>query len=219
LTPRAPVEIQSPSTLLGPGGTQQVVVGRSLDHLAERKPDRVEDLRGGNLPSHPAGSYLPPAIRASLARSAADPVARVPGPAPVPSGLPQAFDDASSSQPGDADVKTQLYRPAEDAAQKPRVDTQPRGGGAGATVAMVGPAKTGSPVGAAAPTGAPVGVPARTGAPVTTGSPGGAPVPRPPADSLAVAPAKPGVPLVLVLLGFLLVGFVVVAGVMVIFKH
>jgi hypothetical protein len=217
VTPRAPVEIQSPSTLLGPGGTQQVVVGRSLEHLAERKPDPVEDLRGGNLPSHPAGSYLPPAIRASLARSAgADPVARVPGPAPLPSGLPRAFEEASSSQPGDAEVKTQLYRPAEDAAQKPRVDTQPRSGAAGATVAMPAPARTGPPVTAAPTTGAPIGVPAKTGAPA----------PRPPADSLAAAPrsapqapAKPGVPLVLVLLGFLVVGFVVVAGVMVIFKH
>jgi hypothetical protein len=203
--PPAPVEIQSPSTLIGPGGTQPVHVGRSIDHLAERRPDPAEDLRAGNLPAHPAGSYLSPAVRASLARSAA----AEPPNARAAAALPNVFDEASSSQPGEAEVKTQLYRPSLPSEERPRVDAPARSG----------PAITPAPAAAPVATGASV----KAGASVKTGTPG----PRPPADSLAAAsrPAPPaparsaGVPLVLVLLGFLLVGFVVVAGVMVIFRR
>jgi Protein kinase domain len=204
----APAEIQAPSTLIGPGGTQPVVIGRARDHLGERKPEPAEDLRSGNLPAHPAGSYLPPAVRASLARSAepAGPTAGAPNAASsrppaaaTPSGLPRVYEDASSSQPGEAEVKTQLYRPADEAARQSRMDLQGRGGAAG----VPGPRSPADSL-ATAP---------RAASPAAS-APAHPEAPRPLAQ-----PARRGVPLVLVLLGFLVVGFVVVAGVMVIFKR
>src|SRR5262249_18801632 len=117
---------------IGPGGTQPVVIGH-----AERKPraEPSDDLRSGNLPAHPAGSYLPPEVRASLARSSAPAsgsaarggAAAGPTPqAPVelgPTGLPRVFEDASSTSQasGEGDVRTQLYRPVDEAARQPLV--------------------------------------------------------------------------------------------------
>ena len=163
--PAAPPAHRSQSPSVGPGGTQMVMVGRSLDHLSERKgrPDDADAPRGGNLQAHPAGYYLPPAVQASLARPPATTGEPPRAPQTGPSGLPRAYEEPSSSQPpGEAEVRTQLYRPpTDDTARRGRIE-----------------------------------------------------------PSVPVAPARRrSVPLVLVLLGFLLVGFLVVAGVMVLLKR
>jgi serine/threonine-protein kinase len=112
--PRAPV---------GPGGTQQVVVGRALDHLSDRKrrPEEAapEEPKSGNLPPHPAGYYAPPAVQASIARA---PQGGVTPAAGSPSGLLRAHDDpsSSSSRPGALDARGPGYG-AEDAAREPRL--------------------------------------------------------------------------------------------------
>jgi serine/threonine protein kinase len=113
----------APKGGVGPGGTQQVMIGRALDHLSERKPrsaepgdgsrPRTDDPRGGNLAAHPAGYYLPPAVQASLSRPQAQPgyeanaaAARANAAAqaaaqaapltPAPSGLPRTYEEPSS---------------------------------------------------------------------------------------------------------------------------
>ena len=164
---------------IGPGGTQPVMIGRALEHLSPRevRPDDVTaeaSSKSGNLPAHPAGYYLPPAVQASLARGpqgatttpsdakgAATSNSRADG-----TGLPRAYDNPSSGSSAappksPAEWKEAHRRPTEEAARPSPMD-------------------------------APVPAPVKTGR---------------------------GVPLVVVLLGFLMVGFAVVAAAMVLFKR
>jgi hypothetical protein len=93
--------------VIGPSGTQQVMIGHSLDHLSEP--------RGGNLAAHPAGYYLPPGVQASLVRPQSQPT-----PVPGPSGLARTYDEPSSqsSDPSsggqEVEGRTQVYRPRGD---------------------------------------------------------------------------------------------------------
>ncbi len=112
-TPRPPL----PS--VGPGGTQPVMV-RSAHDL--KRPDEApyEDAKNnsGNLPVHPAGYYIPPAVAASLARTgqahqgggSSAPPPRPAGeaaPQTPPGGLPRTYEDAQGGE-----IATTVYRPA-----------------------------------------------------------------------------------------------------------
>jgi hypothetical protein len=193
---------RSPHPAVGPGGTQPVVVGRALDHLP--KGD-AEPLRPGNLPPHPAGYYLSPAVQASLARAHDDDVARDKearavgrgaselAPSQPPSDkLPHAYDDSSSSSPGDGEVRTQVYRPDETGRRHGAEPSSDR------TAAKSSPPADQSGGHSAIP--------------------GSKPRAHPIEPASLVRPNR-NVSLVLVLIGFVVVGFVAVAAVMKLFIH
>jgi serine/threonine-protein kinase len=241
---RAPAALHSPTsteTPVGPGGTQPVVIGRALDHLSknEAEPPRAGQAGGhpqapsqaggrpqavgqvgghsqavGNLPPHPAGYYLPAAVQASLARGAGsqdgelarakDARASLPTGA---SGLPRAYDDSSPSpSPADGEVRTQVLRP-EDTGKHgvhPHAPSQhgvhPHASGG----RRVEPSSDRTPSGTASqPTGHVAGHPQ---------TPGVAPV-----ETASLVQPKRGASLLLVLIAFVVVGFVVVAGAMKLF--
>jgi serine/threonine-protein kinase len=149
---------------LGPGGTQPVALGRGSGvDPAERAA--FDEAKSGNLPAHPAGYYIPPAVQASLARGQAAPPQAAPPQAAAalqsPQQVPRMYDDASS-QPSNGEGATQVYRPG--AAAKPPDPLAP-------TLAD-------------------------------------------PRQLAAPPPPKRSIPLVVLLLGFLVIGFVVVALVM-----
>jgi serine/threonine protein kinase len=163
---------------IGPGGTQPVMIGRSLEHLSPRevRPDDVTaeaSSKSGNLPAHPAGYYLPPAVQVSLARGPQGATTTSDAKGAASSNLrgdgtelPRAYDNLSSGSSAPppkspAEWKEAHRRPTDEAARP-------------------------SPMDAAMP------------APIKSGR---------------------GVPLVVVLLGFLMVGFAVVAAAMVLFKR
>jgi len=107
-TPRPPM----PS--VGPGGTQPVMVRGSHDPKRDEAPYDDAKNNSGNLPAHPAGYYIPPAVAASLARTSQAHQQGASGQAPPPTppggqpALPRTYDDA----PGGAEVATTVYRPS-----------------------------------------------------------------------------------------------------------
>jgi serine/threonine protein kinase len=154
-------------TPVGPGGTQPVMVRSSHD---QKRADEASHDEGksnsGNLPVHPAGYYIPPAVAASLARTSQASTQTPPGGQPA---LPRTYDDSQ----GGAEIATTVYRPNKN---KP-------------TESQSGPA---------------VAPPTQDGtAPMATSAP----------------PAKKrSMPLFIVLLSFLVIGFLAVAGMMYLFR-
>jgi serine/threonine-protein kinase len=123
---------------VGPGGTQPVMISRMLERAAERKPganDPTVEDKSGNLPSHPAGYYIPPSVAASLARVSPQNPALMPpqGPPPAPpppvnpatpsvhASVPRLYEDPASLPVPSSEVATHIYRPRqEDTARRVR---------------------------------------------------------------------------------------------------
>jgi serine/threonine-protein kinase len=151
---------------VGPGGTQLVMVQRGSmpqtpDRRARADDPTVSEDKSGNLPSHPAGYYIPPAVAASLrgATPAPAPIVAPPVAAPATGGapnVPRLYDEPSSA-PQSGEGATQVYRPTGDTSRRLQIDPS--------SIVQTPP-----------------------------------------------PPAKRGMPVVMVLLGFLVMGFVLVAG-------
>jgi hypothetical protein len=180
-------------TLLGPGGTQPVRVGRALEHLPSTRSadDSSDDSAGGNLRAHPAGYYIPPSVAASLARP------------DDPSRASQPHDDPS--RPSQAAPPPQ---PAQDSARAHLSSSSSLPAPAVVAAATQDSADPSSgPQAAGRPSAPLVRMPSHQ--PATSDAARRAAEPA----LVPVQPKSP-IPLVAVLVGFLLVGFVVVALVM-----
>jgi hypothetical protein len=174
---------------VGPGGTQLVMVQRPANTPppGKARPDEAtvnEDNRsGGGLQSHPAGYYIPPAVAAALGRG----------------GQPQQPQQQQPQQQPQQQHQPQQHQPQQQ---------------------MGGQGVTGTGPNAAMPRlyDDPSQIP-------QSSSEGATQVYRPTGDTSArirleslpggplAAPPKRGLPLVMVLLGFLVIGFAAVAGV------
>ena len=88
-------------------------------------PGTYDEPKGGNLPQHPAGYYMPPSVAAALAQQSPRPVAMNAYPAPgqgqgaTPSPLVVArpVDDPTSLPVSSSQDRTQVYRPPSAAAR------------------------------------------------------------------------------------------------------
>ncbi len=219
--------VAAPRVPVGPGGTQPVVVGRALDHLKVPEAPPGE-AKAAHAAAQPVGYYTP--AGPAQAQGASQPVAT------GRSGLPVAYDDAPAS---DGEARTKVYRPDEagrrsgkDGASaapeaKPPVATSP---------APAYPQAQPSPGSQSSVQASPrpqSGVQAITrpesGSQASPGpeAGGAGSAARPPAQGMKVAGGnaslatqpKRGVPILVVLVGFLLVGFAVVAGAMALFTR
>jgi serine/threonine protein kinase len=202
---------------VGPGGTQLVMVPRGGMPLGDRRAPTEDPGDSANLKAHPVGYYIPPSVAASLGRSGAQGAqAATPAPPaaqaasgaqqaqPAQQGIPRIYDEplAQSSSDGAA---TQVYRPTGDTSRRLQVD----------------PAVQAQAAAAMAPTQPqpPQTAPPQGGAPQAAQP---APPPQPAAmQPPAVAPPsqKRGMPIWMVLVGFLVIGFGVVAGALWLFNR
>lgn len=126
VTGTSPLNLSSPLAPLGPGGTQQVVIGRALDHLQDppkrRQGTAPEDSRGAHVEVRSAG-HLSPAVQASSAHATPS---KVTPSATSASGPPRAYDDPSSSPAapqGALEARRPVDRSRADAARRPRSES------------------------------------------------------------------------------------------------
>ena len=219
---------------VGPGGTQLVMVPRGALPSVDRKgrpDDHAADGANAKLQTHPMGYYIPPSVAASLGRgsgqapSAANPgaanqgaanqgaAAQVPQQAAAGQGpIPRLYEDASPLAQSSSDgAATQVYRPTGDTSRRLQIDPAVQQQAA-AALAPTQP----QPQGAQQPSAQPPAQPAaQQGAsqPVT--------VPPGAMQAAAIQPAAPkrSMPIWMVLVGFLVIGFGVVAGALWLFNR
>ncbi len=192
-------EVSTPRMPVGPGGTQPVTIGRALDHL------RMPQESSGANPASPAGYYPPHAAPAAQAALNATPSPATAGsaqasPRPVAtgrSGLPVAYEEHPA---GEGDARTQVYRPDETGRRASPDATAQNAQEAKAPGTRLPAASSPAPAERASGLG---GNMARPSAPLAN----------------AATQPKRTVPILVVLVGFLLVGFAVVAGAIAFFKR